>query len=158
VGVEDGKGQYKAMTPMDHAIRLAKAAAGEVPVGAVITDAQGTIIAAAQNQVEAAQNPTAHAEFLALTAAAAARKSKYLADCTLTVTLEPCVFCAGAIAAFRIQKLVFGAYDPKSGGVEHGPRVFSHATTHHKPEICGGVQERECQALLSNFFSKLRDA
>jgi tRNA(adenine34) deaminase len=127
-------------------------------VGAIITSADGTVIATAQNQVEATQNPTAHAEFLALTAAAAARQSKYLADCTLTVTLEPCVFCAGAIAAFRIQKLVFGAYDPKSGGVEHGPRVFSHATTHHKPEILGGVQEKACQELLTDFFNTLRNA
>ena len=147
-------------TPMDHALEQARAAAaeGEVPVGAVVSDAAGNIIAAAHNRTEATQNPTAHAEFLALQAAAAARGEKYLADCTLTVTLEPCVLCAGAIAAFRVKKLVFGAYDPKTGAVEHGPRVFSHATTHHKPEVIGGVREAECSALLRAFFAGRRDA
>jgi tRNA(adenine34) deaminase len=148
------------MTPMDHALALARDAAdaGEIPVGAVVTDATGAIIAAAFNQTEAEQNPAAHAEFLALTAARAARGNKYLSDCTLTVTLEPCALCAGAIAAFRIKKLVFGAYDPKSGAVEHGPRVFSHATTHHKPEIIGGVRDSDCSALLAAFFAGLRNA
>jgi tRNA(adenine34) deaminase len=128
-----------------------------VPVGAIVSI--GTkIIATAHNQVEAGQNPTAHAEYLALTAAAQARGSKYLENCTLTVTLEPCVFCAGAIAAFRVQKLVFGAYDPKSGAIEHGPRIFSHPTTHHKPEIIGGVQESACRELLENFFKTKRNA
>jgi len=146
------------MTPMDHALLLASAAAaaGEVPVGAVITDAAGAVIARAANRTEADQNPAAHAELLALQAAA--RAGKYLADCTLTVTLEPCAMCAGAIAAFRIKKLVFGAYDPKSGAVEHGPRIFSHATTHHKPEIIGGVRDSDCSALLTAFFAGLRDA
>ena len=111
-----------------------------------------------RNRTEAEQNPTAHAEFLALRAARAARGGKYLSDCTLTVTLEPCALCAGAIAAFRIKKLVFGAYDPKSGAVEHGPRVFSHATTHHKPEIIGGVRDSDCSALLAAFFAGLRNA
>ena len=148
------------MTPMDHAIALARdaAQAGEIPVGAVVTDATGAILSAAANRTEAEQNPTAHAEFLALTAAHAARGGKYLSDCTLTVTLEPCALCAGAIAAFRIKKLVFGAYDPKSGAVEHGPRVFSHATTHHKPEIIGGVRDSDCSALLAAFFAGLRNA
>ena len=148
------------MTPMDHALAQARAAAaqGEIPVGAVVTDAAGAIIASAHNRTEAAQNPTAHAEFLALQAAAAARGEKYLADCTLTVTLEPCVLCAGAIAAFRVKKLVFGAYDPKTGAVEHGPRVFSHATTHHKPEVIGGVRDSDCAALLATFFTGLRNA
>lgn len=148
------------MTPMDHALAQARlaAAAGEVPVGAVVTDASGAVLAAAHNCTEAARDPTAHAEFLALRAVHAARGGKYLADCTLTVTLEPCVMCAGAMAAYRVGKLVFGAYDPKTGAVEHGPRVFSHATTHHKPEVIGGVRDTDCAALLHAFFAGLRDA
>jgi tRNA(adenine34) deaminase len=148
------------MTPMDHALAQARnaALAGEIPVGAVITDATGAIIAAAANRTEADQDPSAHAEFLALRAASIAKRRKYLTDCTLTVTLEPCALCAGAIAAFRVQKLVFGAYDAKSGAVEHGPRVFSHATTHHKPEIIGGVRDSDCSALLATFFAGLRNA
>jgi tRNA(Arg) A34 adenosine deaminase TadA len=145
---------------MEHALGLAGAAAfaGEVPVGAVITDGAGEIIACMANRVEIDRNPSAHAELLALQAACESRGSKYLTDCTLTVTLEPCAMCAGAIAAFRVGKLVFGAYDPKSGAVEHGPRVFSHATTHHKPEIIGGVRDSECSALLAAFFAGKRDA
>ncbi len=145
---------------MDHALEQARAAAaqGEIPVGAVVTDASGALIASAHNLTEATQNPTAHAELLALQAACAARGQKYLADCTITVTLEPCVLCAGAIAAFRVGKLVFGAYDPKTGAVEHGPRVFTHATTHHKPEVIGGVRDSDCAALLASFFAGLRNA
>jgi tRNA(Arg) A34 adenosine deaminase TadA len=134
------------------------AEAGEVPVGAVLVDDEGIVLAAAANMVEAEQNPAAHAEMLVLAQAWAARGQKYLADCTLYVTLEPCVLCAGAIAAFRVKKLVFGAYDPKSGAVEHGPRVFSHPTTHHKPEVVGGVREAECAALLKTFFAGFRNA
>jgi tRNA(adenine34) deaminase len=148
------------MTPMERALDEARQAAarGEIPVGAVVTDDAGLVLAAAGNGTEAARNPALHAELVALQAAAAARGTKFLADCTLTVTLEPCAMCAGAIAAFRIKKLVFGAYDPKSGGVEHGPRVFTHATTHHKPEIIGGVRDSECSALLATFFAGLRHA
>ena len=148
------------MSPMDHALAEARAAAarGEVPVGAILTDATGAIIAAAGNAVEASADPTAHAEFLVLRAAATHRASRYLTDCTLTVTLEPCVMCAGAIAAYRVGRLVFGAYDPKSGAIEHGPRLFTQPTTHHKPEIVGGVRDSECGALLQAFFSGLRDA
>jgi tRNA(Arg) A34 adenosine deaminase TadA len=148
------------MTPMDAALAEAETAAarGEVPVGAVVTDAAGRIIAAAGNHVEGDADASAHAEMLALRAAATKRGAKFLADCTLTVTLEPCAMCAGAIAAFRIKKLVFGAYDPKSGAVEHGPRVFTHATTHHRPEIIGGVRDSDCAALLKTFFAGLRDA
>jgi tRNA(Arg) A34 adenosine deaminase TadA len=143
---------------MERALQEARAAAarGEVPVGAVVTDAAGTVIAAAGNQVEATGNPAAHAEFLVLQAAQTTLGRRYLSDCTLTVTLEPCAMCAGAIAAFRIKKLIFGAYDPKSGAVEHGPRVFSHATTHHKPEVVGGVREDEANQLLKAFFTGLR--
>jgi tRNA(Arg) A34 adenosine deaminase TadA len=144
---------------MDLALEEARnaAARGEVPVGAVVSDAAGTIWAARGNEVELLDNPCAHAEFLALSQAAAARGTRYLADCTLTVTLEPCPLCAGAIAAYRIKKLIFAAYDAKSGAIDHGPKVFSHATTHHKPEIIGGVREGEAAALLKTFFAGLRD-
>ena len=144
---------------MERALQEARAAAarGEVPVGAVITGPDGTVIAAAGNQVEAKKNPVAHAEMLVLQAARTALGRRFLSDCTLTVTLEPCAMCAGAIAAFRIKKLIFGAYDPKSGAVDHGPRIFSHPTTHHKPEVVGGVREAEASALLRTFFGELRD-
>ncbi len=148
------------MAPMQQALAEARAAAdrGEVPVGAVITDAGGGVIAAGGNEVEARGDPGAHAEMLVLRAAGGRLQSKFLADCTLTVTLEPCAMCAGAIAAYRVGRLVFGAYDPKSGAVEHGPRIFGHATTHHRPEIIGGVRDSECGALLRDFFGRLRDA
>ncbi len=134
------------------------AAAGEVPVGAVVSDAGGQVVAIAGNQVEALGDASAHAEILAMREAARTLGSKFLSACTLTVTLEPCAMCAGAIAAFRIKKLVFGAYDPKSGGVEHGPRVLSQPTTHWQPEIIGGVRDSECSALLAAFFAGLRHA
>jgi len=145
---------------MDVALAEARAAAarGEVPVGAAILDATGRVIAARGNEVEAMADAGAHAEMLALRDAARLQERKYLTDCTLTVTLEPCAMCAGAIATFRVQKLIFGAYDPKSGAVEHGPRVFSQPTTHHKPEIIGGVRDSECSAILQAFFGNLRDA
>ncbi len=148
------------INPMATALKLACEAAevGEVPVGAVLSNDDGVVFAAARNHVESEQNPAAHAEMLVLAQAWAVRGGKYFADCTLTVTMEPCVLCAGAIAAFRVGKLVFGAYDQKSGAVEHGPRIFSHATTHHKPEIIGGVREAECSALLKAFFASRRDA
>jgi tRNA(Arg) A34 adenosine deaminase TadA len=146
------------MSDMDLALDMARAAAsaGEIPVGAVISDLAGVVLAATSNRTEQEQNPAAHAEMLALQAASKNLGQKYFTGCTLTVTLEPCAMCAGAIAAFRVQKLVFAAYDPKSGAVEHGPRVFSHATTHHRPEIIGGVREQEANALLKAFFSGLR--
>lgn len=131
---------------------------GEIPVGAVVTDSTGAVLSVAANEVEAAQNPLFHAEFLALSAARAARGQKYLSDCTLTVTLEPCALCAGVIAAFRVGTLMFGAYDPKTGAIEHGPRLFSHPTTHHKPEIIGGLHEQDCARLLTDFFKAKRDA
>ena len=148
------------MSPMQQALDAAFAAAqaGEVPVGAVVTDAAGQILAVAGNQTEAAQNPLLHAEFLALTAARTHRGDKYLSDCTLTVTLEPCAFCAATIAALRVGTVVFGAYDPKTGAVEHGPRLFTHASTHHKPEIIGGVREQDCAQLLKDFFQARRNA
>jgi tRNA(Arg) A34 adenosine deaminase TadA len=148
------------MSPMDKAIELAREAGlrGEVPVGAVLSDAAGRIVAVAANQVEAARDAGAHAEILVLRAGSGALGAKFLADCTLTVTLEPCAMCAGAIAAYRVKKLIFGAYDPKSGAVDHGPRLFAQATTHHKPEIIGGVRDGECGQLLKTFFAGLRDA
>jgi len=148
------------MSFMEQALKEAQAAAArrEIPVGAVVSDAAGNVLAAAGNAVEALADPSAHAEILALRAAAAKTGRKFLDDCTLTVTLEPCAMCAGAIAAFRVKKLVFGAYDPKSGGVEHGPRVFAQPTTHWKPEVIGGVRDSDCSALLQAFFAGLRDA
>jgi len=146
------------MDPMDLALAQARAAfdRGEVPVGAVLTDPAGNIWAARGNEVELLENPSAHAEFLVLNQAAAARGTKYLSDCTLFVTLEPCAMCAGAIAAFRVKKLIFAAYDPKSGAIEHGPRIFSHPTTHHKPEVIGGLRQSESESLLKSFFTRLR--
>jgi tRNA(Arg) A34 adenosine deaminase TadA len=148
------------MSLMEAALNEARAAAGsgEIPVGAVVSDGAGAVVAAAGNRVEALGDPSAHAEILALRAAAGRRGQKFLSDCTLTVTLEPCAMCAGAIAAFRVKKLVFGAYDPKGGGVEHGPRVFAQPTTHWRPEIVGGVRDSDCSALLTAFFAGLRDA
>jgi tRNA(Arg) A34 adenosine deaminase TadA len=135
--------------------RLA-ASRGEVPVGAVLTDADGKVLAQAGNATEARADPTAHAEMLVLRQAAALRGEKFLADCTLVVTLEPCPLCAAAISLYRIRRLVFGAYDPKGGGVEHGPRVFSHATCHHRPGVVGGVMETDSAALLRDFFAARR--
>jgi tRNA(adenine34) deaminase len=146
------------MTPMEIALAEAKAAAvrGEVPVGAVVLDGSGAVLARAGNEVEARRDPTAHAELLALRAAAAARGETRLPDCELVVTLEPCPMCAQAISLFRIRRLTFGAYDPKGGGVEHGARVFNASSCHHRPEVIGGVRESEAAALLQAFFAALR--
>jgi tRNA(Arg) A34 adenosine deaminase TadA len=146
------------MSPMQIALQEARAAAerGEVPVGAVVLAPDGTVLARAGNRVEEQNDAAAHAELLALRAAAAARGSPRLADCDLVVTLEPCPMCAQAISLFRIRRLVFGAYDPKSGGVEHGARVFKAASCHHRPEVVGGVQETEAAALLRAFFEERR--
>ncbi len=144
--------------PMEIALAEARAAAarGEVPVGAVVTDAAGAVLAAAGNEVEARRDPSAHAEMLALRDAAAARGVKLLPDATLWVTLEPCAMCAAAASLFRVKRVVFGAYDPKGGGVEHGARVFAHPTCHHAPEVVGGIREGEAAALLRGFFAGLR--
>ncbi|MBK1661315.1 nucleoside deaminase [Paracraurococcus ruber] len=143
---------------MDLALAEARAAAarGEVPVGAVVTDAAGTVLARAGNEVEARRDPSAHAEMLALRAATAARGNKALGDCTLTVTLEPCPMCAQAASFFRIRQVAFGAYDPKGGGVEHGARVYAAPSCHHVPEVVGGVRESDCAALLRAFFAARR--
>ncbi len=146
------------MTPMELALAQARAAAArrEVPVGAVVIGPDGAVLAARGNEVEARHDATAHAEMLALRDAAAARGSRVLADCDLHVTLEPCPMCAHAISLFRIRRLVFGAYDPKGGGVEHGARVFAAASCHHRPETVGGVREQEAASLLRDFFADLR--
>jgi tRNA(adenine34) deaminase len=146
------------MVPMAIALAEARAAAarGEVPVGAVVLDAGGTVVAQAGNEVAARHDPTAHAELLALRAAAAARGAARLPECELVVTLEPCPMCAQAISFFRIARLVFGAYDPKGGGVEHGARVFDASSCHHRPQVVGGVRENEAAALLQAFFASRR--
>lgn len=142
---------------MADALAEARAAAsrGEVPVGAVIVQA-GTIIARAGNQTRETQDVTAHAEILAIRQASAALGQERLAGCDLYVTLEPCAMCAGAIAAARIARVYIGAADPKSGGVNHGAKVFSHAQAHHRPEVYEGIAEEDCAALLKAFFAARR--
>ncbi len=134
----------------------AAAARGEVPVGAVITDATGQVLASAGNRTREHHDPTAHAELLAIRAACAALGSERLLGCTLTVTLEPCAMCAAAIAAARVERLVYGASDPKSGGVEQGARVFAHPQAHHRPDIVAGVAEAQSALLLKAFFAGRR--
>jgi tRNA(Arg) A34 adenosine deaminase TadA len=145
-------------TPMALALAEAKAAGGrgEVPVGAVVVDASGAIIARAGNRTEADSDPTAHAEILAIRAAAKGRGTPRLTDCDLYVTLEPCAMCAQAIAFARIRRLYFGAFDPKGGGVEHGPRLFEQPTCHHRPEVLGGIDESAAAGLLKKFFQARR--
>lgn len=142
------------LSPMQRAFAAAEAAAadGEVPVGAVIVDADGKVLAVTGNRTERDTDPTAHAELLALREACAVRNEPRLQDCDLYVTLEPCPMCATAISFARIRKVVFGAYDPKGGGVEHGPRIFAQPTCHHAPEIVGGVEAGRAADLLRTFF------
>ena len=146
------------MTPIEIALEEARAAAarGEVPVGAVVTDGEGRVLARAGNRVEERADASAHAEILALREAAAARGDPRLPDCTLTVTLEPCPMCAQAASFFRVRRVVFGAYDPKGGGVDHGARIFAAPSCHHAPEVIGGVREAECAETLKSFFATLR--
>jgi len=135
----------------------ASAARGEVPVGAVLVNAHdGRLVARAGNQVEVDRDPTAHAEILVLRAGGALLGTPRLTGCDLYVTLEPCAMCAQAIALARLRRLVFGAYDPKGGGVEHGARVFEQSTCHHRPQVIGGVREMEAGALLRAFFQARR--
>ncbi|MEX2450005.1 MAG: nucleoside deaminase [Rhodospirillales bacterium] len=144
---------------MQKALVLARAAgaAGEVPVGAVLVDgATGAVLAAAHNRIEALNDPTAHAEMQVIREASKKRGEKRLEDCDLYVSLEPCPMCAQAISFARIRRLVFAAYDPKGGGVEHGARVFAQSTCHHKPEVVGGVQETEAGEILKVFFRERR--
>lgn len=151
----------EARAPGFMALALAEAeragARGEVPVGAVVVEAgTGAVLASAGNRVEELRDPTAHAEMLALRAAAGRQGAPRLADCDLYVTLEPCPMCAGAISFARIRRLYFGAGDPKGGGVEHGPRIFSQPTCHHRPEVYSGIDEARAAALLKRFFEALR--
>ena len=129
---------------------------GEVPGGAVLVDAKGHVLAKAGNRVETASDPTAHAEILALREAARVRGLPRLEDCDLYVTLEPCALCAAAISFARIRRLYFGAYDPKMGAVEHGPKFFQQPTCHHRPEIYGGIEEQRAGELLRGFFGDRR--
>lgn len=143
---------------MDIALAEATAAAerGEVPVGAVVLDAQGQVIARAGNRTRELNDPTAHAEVLAIRAACDALGQERLTGCDLYVTLEPCPMCAGAIANARIARLYYGASDPKSGGVEQGARVFAHPQCHHVPEIYDGISEVAAETLLRDFFKAKR--
>jgi tRNA(Arg) A34 adenosine deaminase TadA len=135
----------------------AAAAAGEVPVGAVIVEAaSGRLLATAGNRVESLADPCAHAEVLAIRAACRALGLPRLPGCDLYVTLEPCALCAAAISLARLRRLYFGAYDPKGGAVDHGPRWFGQPTCLHVPEVYGGIDERRCAALLRGFFATLR--
>jgi cytidine deaminase len=144
---------------MEAALAEARAAfrRAETPVGAVIVDpSDGRVVAAAGNRTRELRDPTAHAEMLAIRAACAEVGSERLTGLDLYVTLEPCAMCAAAISAARIARLLYGAADPKSGGVEHGARVFAHRQAHHKPEVYGGIAEREASALLRAFFAERR--
>ena len=141
-------------THMELALSEARAAAkrGEVPVGAVVVDPQGQVVAAAGNRTRADNDPTAHAEMLVIRAACAAAGSERLTDYYLYGTLEPCAMCAAAISAARIAKLYYGASDPKSGGVAEGARVFSHPQCHHVPQVFDGIAAAESEAMLRGFF------
>ena len=144
---------------MEKALLEANKAAhrNEVPVGAVIVSCQDNkIIAAAGNTTVETQDPTAHAEINAIRTACTQLSQQYLEDCDLYVTLEPCAMCAGAISSARIRRVYYGAYDPKSGGVDHGAMVFKSTSCHHKPEIYGGIMEKECSELLTKFFQDKR--
>jgi len=134
----------------------AAAARGEVPVGAVIVAADGIMLAKAGNRTRELADPTAHAELLAIREACRKLGSERLADADLYVTLEPCPMCATAISFARLRRLYFGAGDPKGGGVEHGPRIFSQPTCHHAPEVYGGIEEVRAGALLREFFESRR--
>ncbi len=145
---------------MELALAEARAAAarGEVPVGAVIVGPGGVVLAQAGNRTRELNDPTAHAEVLAIRTACAALGQERLVGHDLYVTLEPCPMCAAAISAARIGRLYYGAADPKSGGVAFGARVFSHAQCHHTPEVYDGLAETESAALLRRFFAAKREA
>lgn len=155
------RGQFARMheTPMTIALEeaIAAAAMGEVPVGAVLVDGlSGEIHARDHNRVEQLHDPTAHAEILVIQAAARGLARKRLERADLYVTLEPCAMCAAAIAHARLRRLYFGAYDPKGGAVDHGPRLFQQPTCHHRPEIVGGLDEGRCGEPLRRFFADRR--
>ncbi|MCA3601326.1 MAG: nucleoside deaminase [Methylobacterium sp.] len=146
-----------SLSGFDAAFAQAKAAGlrGEVPIGAAILH-EGQVIAAAGNRTRELKDPTAHAEILAIRLACEALASERIGDCDLYVTLEPCPMCAGAISFARLRRLYYAASDPKGGGVEHGPRVFSHATCHHAPEIYSGIRQSEAAEMLRGFFASRR--
>ncbi len=143
---------------MAQALAQARAAAarGEVPVGALVVTRSGAVLAASGNEVEARADPTAHAEILALRAAAAALGSPRLIGCDLYVTLEPCPMCAQAASFARIRRLYYGAADTKGGGIDNGPRLYAQPTCHHNPEVYGGIAETEAALLLKDFFARRR--
>ncbi len=143
--------------PMQRALDLARlsAAAGEVPVGAVIVR-DNAILATSANAMRTTADPTAHAEIVAIRAAATTLRTSRLDGCDLWVTLEPCAMCAGAIAHARIARLYYAAPDPKGGAVAHGPRLFGHPTCHHRPEVYAGIGETAAAALLREFFAARR--
>lgn len=143
--------------PMRRALDLAAkaAAAGEVPVGAVVT-LSGKVIAEARNDMRGSLDPTAHAEMVAIRAAAVSIGAPRLDHCTLWVSLEPCAMCAAAIGLARIKSLRFAAEDPKGGGVVHGARIFAQPTCHHRPDVLGGIGEDEAAAQLKAFFAERR--
>ncbi|WP_157215048.1 nucleoside deaminase [Flavisphingomonas formosensis] len=143
--------------PMRLALDLARdaAAAGEVPVGAVVTRG-GDVVATSANAMRGGCDPTAHAEMLAIRRAAEALRTSRLDECDLWVTLEPCAMCAGAIALARFARLYYAATDPKGGAVAHGPLLFAQPTCHHRPEVYGGIGESESAALLRQFFAQRR--
>jgi tRNA(Arg) A34 adenosine deaminase TadA len=147
-----------SVTPMQQALVEAEAAAarGEVPVGAVLLDSEGTFVAAAGNRTEELGDPTAHAEMLVIRAGATRLGRRRLVGCDLYVTLEPCPMCAQAISFARLRRLYYGAADPKGGGVEHGPRIFTSTSCHHAPEVYGGIGERRAAGLLQRFFRARR--
>ena len=145
-------------TFMALALQEAQAAAtkGEVPVGAVVVDAKGRVLAQAGNRTLELRDPTAHAELLAIRSAAEILGSERLTDCDLYVTLEPCAMCAAAISFGRLRRVYFGAADEKMGAVENGPRFFYQPTCHHAPEVYGGIGEGEAQTMLIEFFKSRR--
>jgi len=134
----------------------AAGARGEVPIGAVVVGPDGVLVAAAGNRTRELNDPTAHAELLAIRAACALLGAERLTNCDLYVTLEPCPMCAAAISFARIRRLYYGASDPKGGGVEHGARVFNHPTCHHAPEVYPGIDEARAAAVLRTFFQAKR--
>jgi tRNA(adenine34) deaminase len=146
------------LTAVGFALAAARGAVGsdDVPIGAVVLDASGAILASAHNAREANADPTGHAEVLALRAAGAAVGSWQLAGCTLAVTLEPCTMCAGAIVLARIGRVVFGAWDPKAGAAGSLRDVLRDRRLNHRPEVVGGVRAAECAALLDEFFARRR--
>lgn len=129
---------------------------GEVPVGAVLVDAAGRIVAQSGNTTVEGHDPTAHAEINVVRARCHQLGTQRIPDHDLYVTLEPCPMCAAALSNARIRRIYFGAYDPKSGGIDHGPKIFTHDQCHHKPDVIGGVMEDQCAEILKSFFGDRR--